>query len=103
MQNLLGMTIDELKQFAVEMGEKPFRGKQLFIWLNRGARSFDEMTDLPKSLRAKLVEQAGTGGGAQIGGCKAVKVQEDPGDGTRKFLFESAAVSGADGAAADIF
>ena len=31
MQSLLGMTIDELKQFAVEMGEKPFRGKQLFI------------------------------------------------------------------------
>ena len=90
MRNLLGMTIDELKQFAVEMGEKPFRGKQLFIWLNRGARSFDEMTDLPKSLREKLEGCAETGE-AQIGGCAAIKVQEDPGDGTRKFLFEAAA------------
>ena len=85
MQNLLGMTIDELKQFAVGMGEKPFRGKQLFIWLNRGAADFDEMTDLPKALRGKLK------GCAQIGGCRAIEVQEDPGDGTRKFLFEAAA------------
>lgn len=94
MRNLLGMTIDELKQFAVEMGEKPFRGKQLFIWLNRGARSFDEMTDLPKSLREKLEGCAGKGE-AQIGGCTAIRVQEDPGDGTRKFLFEAATGSGA--------
>ena len=33
MNNLLGMTIEELKQFAAEMGEKPYRGKQIFIWL----------------------------------------------------------------------
>ena len=83
MQNLLGMTIEELKQFAVEMGEKPFRGKQIFIWLNRGAKSFDEMTDLPKALREKLERCA------QIGGCRAIRVQEDESDGTRKFLFES--------------
>ena len=63
MQQLLGMTIEELKQFAVEMGEKPFRGKQIFIWLNRGVRSFDEMTDLPKAFRGKLEDCA------QIGGC----------------------------------
>ena len=29
-KDLLGMTIEELKQFAVELGEAPFRGKQLF-------------------------------------------------------------------------
>ncbi len=84
MQTLLGMTIDEVKQFAVEIGEKPFRGKQIFVWLNRGASSFDEMTDLPKALREKLK------GCAQVGGCRAVKVQEDPSDGTRKILFEAA-------------
>lgn len=89
MQNLLGMTIEELKQFAVAMGEKPFRGKQIFIWLNRGARSFDEMTDLPKSLREKLKGCAGTGEGARIGGCRAIQVQEDETDGTRKILFEA--------------
>ena len=94
MRNLLGMTIEELKRFAVEMGEKPFRGKQLFIWVNRGVRSFDEMTDLPKAFREKLE------GCARIGGCRAIEVQEDPGDGTRKFLFEAAGGDGA-GAAAD--
>ncbi|MCR5033868.1 MAG: 23S rRNA (adenine(2503)-C(2))-methyltransferase RlmN [Clostridia bacterium] len=85
MQNLLGMTIEELKQFAVAMGEKPFRGKQIFIWLNRGVQSFEEMTDLPKALREKLE------GCAQIGGCRAIQVQEDETDGTRKILFESQA------------
>ncbi|MGX8774267.1 MAG: 23S rRNA (adenine(2503)-C(2))-methyltransferase RlmN, partial [Bacillota bacterium] len=87
MNNLLGMTIDELKQFAVEMGEKPFRGKQLFIWLSRGARDFSEMTDLPKDFRERLESCA------RIGGCRAIRVQEDSADGTRKFLFEAAAES----------
>lgn len=77
------MTIEELKQFAAEIGEKPFRGKQIFVWLSRGAVSFDEMTDLPKSLREKLKTCA------QIGGCRAVRVQEDTSDGTRKILFEA--------------
>ena len=101
MKTLLGMTIEELKQFAAEIGEKPFRGKQIFVWLSRGAVSFDEMTDLPKSLREKLKERA------QIGGCRAVRVQEDTSDGTRKILFEAAseganAASGvADAVAAD--
>lgn len=90
MNNLLGMTIEELKQFAAEMGEKPYRGKQIFIWLNRGVRSFDEMTDLPKALREKLK------GCAQIGGCRAIRVQEDESDGTRKMLFESEAESAAE-------
>jgi len=85
MQNLFGMTIEELKQFAVAMGEKPFRGKQIFIWLNRGVRSFAEMTDLPKALREKLE------GCARIGGCRAIQVQEDETDGTRKILFASQA------------
>ena len=83
MKDLLGKTIDELKLFAAEIGEKPFRGKQIFVWLSRGAGSFDEMTDLPKSLREKLKQQA------RIGGCRAVRVQEDTKDGTRKILFES--------------
>ncbi|MBE6029402.1 MAG: 23S rRNA (adenine(2503)-C(2))-methyltransferase RlmN [Clostridiales bacterium] len=90
MNNLLGMTMEELKQFAAEMGEKPYRGKQIFIWLNRGVRSFDEMTDLPKALREKLKSCA------QIGGCSAVYVQEDESDGTRKILFESEAEPEAD-------
>ncbi|MCF0128929.1 MAG: 23S rRNA (adenine(2503)-C(2))-methyltransferase RlmN, partial [Pseudobutyrivibrio sp.] len=56
--NLLGMTIEELKTFAVEMGEKPFRGKQLFKWIYRGAGDFDAMTDFSLAFRAKLSQAA---------------------------------------------
>ena len=37
-KDLQGMTIEELKQFAVELGEAPFRGKQLFRWIHKGFR-----------------------------------------------------------------
>lgn len=82
MIDLLGLTIEELKEFAVrQLGEKPFRGKQIFLWLNRGVTDFDEMTDLPAGLRQKLKEHA------RIGGVEVLRVQEDKRDGTRKFLF----------------
>ena len=80
-KDLLGMNIEELKMFATEMGEKPFRGKQLFVWINRGAESFDEMTDLPLSLRQRLDEEA------CLGHAHVLDMQIDKGDGTRKFLF----------------
>ncbi len=45
----------ELKTFMDEMREKPFRANQLFSWMHeKCARSYDEMTDLPLSLREKL-------------------------------------------------
>ena len=44
-KDLLGMTIEELKQFAVELGEAPFRGKQLFRWIHKGERDFSAMTE----------------------------------------------------------
>lgn len=87
MKDLLSMTTEEMKKFASDMGEKPFRGKQIFTWLNRGVRDFDEMTDLSKALREKL--EAGLENGEFIiGGCRVARVQEDSSDGTRKFLFE---------------
>lgn len=87
MTDLLSLTIDELKQFAVGIGEKPFRGKQIFIWLNRGVFDFDEMTDLSKGFRSKL--NAGLENGSfTIGECRVAEVQEDKHDGTKKFLFE---------------
>jgi 23S rRNA (adenine2503-C2)-methyltransferase len=40
------------------MGEKPYRARQVFRWLHqRGAASFEEMTDLPRELRARLAER----------------------------------------------
>ena len=44
-----------LAALVAELGEKPFRARQLFRWLHRnGAATLDEMTDLPKPLRAAL-------------------------------------------------
>lgn len=45
---------DELERALTALGEPKFRGKQIFQWLSRGARSFEEMTNLPKALREKL-------------------------------------------------
>ena len=48
---------DELAAALVNMGEKPFRTKQVTEWLwTHGAGSFDDMTSLGKGLRAKLAE-----------------------------------------------
>lgn len=86
-RQLLGMTIEEMKLFAAELGEKPFRGGQIFTWLHRGVTDFEEMTNLSKALREKLT--AGLeAGDFSIGGCSVADVQEDRKDGTRKFLFE---------------
>ncbi|MBQ6401869.1 MAG: 23S rRNA (adenine(2503)-C(2))-methyltransferase RlmN [Firmicutes bacterium] len=83
-QNLLDFNLDEMKAFAAALGEKPYRGKQLFQWIHRGAGSFDEMTDLPAAFREKLKEEA------DITPARVIRRQEDPTDGTRKFLFELA-------------
>ena len=57
--NLLNYTLPKLEQFFVEIGEKKFRAKQVFRWLHvYGAANFAEMTDIAKSLRAKLEEIA---------------------------------------------
>lgn len=81
-QNLLDMTIEELKAFAAEMGEKPFRGKQLFKWIHSGVESFDEMTNLPAAFREKLQENA------CINGVEIIRSQKDSLDGTEKYLYK---------------
>ena len=47
---LKNMTEDELKEFIVSLGEKAFRGTQIFSWIYKGARTFDDMKNIPKSL-----------------------------------------------------
>jgi len=56
--NLLGLAQSELEQLFADMGEKPFRARQVLQWVyQRGVTDFDEMTDLSKGLRAKLAER----------------------------------------------
>ena len=81
MINLRDLTIEELKDFLVELGEKPFRAKQIFSWIYKGAESFDEMTNLSKDLREKLKSAA------EIGKLDIIRVQNSKKDGTRKYLL----------------
>ena len=55
-ENIKNMTQAEIQSILKEMGEPAFRAKQIFTWLHKGARSFDDMSNLSKSLRARLDE-----------------------------------------------
>ncbi|MDL2306539.1 23S rRNA (adenine(2503)-C(2))-methyltransferase RlmN [Desulfovibrio sp. OttesenSCG-928-C06] len=59
MIDILNLTYPELVEFITGMGEKSFRAEQVWRWLwHQGARSFDDMTNVAKSLRAKLAERS---------------------------------------------
>ena len=79
--DIKSMTIGELSQLLADIGEKKYRASQIFEWLSRGVRSFDEMTNLPKTLRDKLDEIA------FIETLEMEKLQISAKDGTRKYLF----------------
>ena len=69
---------EELAQF----GEKPYRARQLYQWMHgKLARSFEEMTNLPKTLRTRLAQQY------QYTALTPIQIQESKLDGTRKYLF----------------
>lgn len=52
--NLTDLNIEELEAFVQNIGEKKFRGKQIFEWIAKGVKSIDEMTNLSIALRDKL-------------------------------------------------
>lgn len=79
--NILDLYPAELEELVTELGDKKFRAKQLFGWLAKGAASFDEMGNVPKSLRGSLEEA-----GWYIGQPEAVRTQRSK-DGTVKCLF----------------
>ena len=79
--NLRSLTLAELADLLKTMGQPAFRAKQVFTWLHRGIRSFDEMTDLPKTLRAALADEY------PLYTPQAVRRQESARDGTVKYLW----------------
>ena len=84
-QNLLGLAENGLQAFMTALGEKPYRARQVMQWLHqRGVTDFDAMTDLSKSLRARLAGQA------EIV-TPTVTDEQRSGDGTVKWLFLSGA------------
>lgn len=84
MIDLKSQTLREVTETLQSMGEPAFRGKQVFIWLHRGVRSFDEMTNLSKALREKLKETC------LLTPPRAARKQVSKLDGTVKYLWELA-------------
>lgn len=81
--NILNYTTEELEAIITELGEKKFRAKQIFGWLAKGVRSFDEMSNVPAGLRKALSDE-----GYYIGLPDIVTMQISESDGTRKCLYE---------------
>lgn len=82
--NLKSMTLPELSEALKAMGQPAFRARQLYTWLHRGARSYEEMTNLPAALRERLEREA------PILPPTAVRRQESARDGTIKYLWQLA-------------
>jgi len=80
-ENLLNLNLEEMKELMKSFNEKPFRAKQVFKWIYKGVSSFDDMTDIPKSLKEKLSSRF------YIGGIKIIKKLTSQYDDTRKYLF----------------
>jgi len=82
-RNLLGSTIVELQALFAELGEKPFRARQLLQWIyQRGVVDFESMTDLSRALRRTLAERAEI----RLPECLS---RHESVDGTVKWLFAS--------------
>jgi 23S rRNA (adenine2503-C2)-methyltransferase len=79
--NLLGLTRTELEAFVADMGEKPFRARQLMKWLyKRHVADFEQMTDLAKRFRQRLSEIAHVV-------VPDITLTQVSADGTRKWLL----------------
>ncbi|MBV8858210.1 MAG: 23S rRNA (adenine(2503)-C(2))-methyltransferase RlmN [Acidobacteria bacterium] len=81
--HLTGLTKAELERFVESLGEPAYRGRQLFGALQRRRlRSFEEMSDLPKSFRTKL-------DGVATASTLTVESRYIAQDGTRRYLMKT--------------
>lgn len=81
-KDILSLLPEEIEQELSALGEPKFRAGQIFSWLHRGVRDFDEMSNLPKSLREKLKNEF------RLYKPKVLKKQVSRLDGTIKYLWE---------------
>ncbi len=80
-RELVGLSREHLAAALAEVGEKPFRAKQLWHWIyHRGATDFTAMTTLAKPLQHRLAERF-------VIGRPATAAEQTSTDGTRKWLF----------------
>ncbi len=81
--NLLGLSAQQLADFFESLGEKPFHAKQVLKWIHqRHVTSFDDMSDLSKSLRSKLQDVA------EVLAPKVI-LNKPSSDGTHKWLIQT--------------
>ncbi len=80
--NLKSLTQPELAAILKELGQPAFRAKQVYTWLHKGVRSYEEMTNLPKALRDRLAENY------PIQPPQVLRKQESQRDGTIKYLWQ---------------
>ncbi|MFI3171488.1 MAG: 23S rRNA (adenine(2503)-C(2))-methyltransferase RlmN [Eubacteriales bacterium] len=82
MKDIKSLPFEELQMEMKAIGEKAFRSKQIYEWLHvRGCTSFEEMSNLSKELREKLVSQY------SISTVEMLERQVSKEDNTNKFLF----------------
>ncbi|MCP4683709.1 MAG: 23S rRNA (adenine(2503)-C(2))-methyltransferase RlmN [Desulfobacterales bacterium] len=80
--DLKGLDTSEIESWAIDQGLEAYRGRQIHHWLlRRLASSFEEMTNLPKALRALLAEKG------EINHLHRVETRVSE-DGTRKYVFK---------------
>ncbi len=80
--NLLGLSRSQFEALCTDMGEKPFRARQVMRWMHRdNASDFAAMTDVSREFRARLTATACIAGPAVLRDTTAA-------DGTRKWLFD---------------
>ena len=82
--NIKAMTLPEMTAALKELGQPGFRAKQIYTWLHKGVRSYEEMTNLSKELRQRLAEAY------PIYAPVPVRKQESAKDGTIKYLWRLA-------------
>ncbi len=80
--DMLCMYYRELEYLLESMGEKPYRANQIMQWINRGIKSFDQMTNLPQALRKRLKESC------TVGTMTLKRKLVSSADGTVKYLLE---------------
>ena len=81
-KDILSMLPQEIEGELAALGEPKYRAKQIFDWLSRGVRDFDEMTNLPKALKKKLKAEY------TLYRPKVLSKQVSKLDGTIKYLWE---------------
>lgn len=80
--NLKDLTLEELQDYIIKLGEPKFRALQIFKWLYSGVQDFEEMTNISNSFRDKLKSQA------VVGNLIINKKFISAIDGTRRYLLQ---------------